>query len=267
MKKITQKNDLTKIKGVIQGMFLVFAIMLMGTQLSSAQTVVTWTPTATAITAPWFETVGTGTNQFQVYDVRGGATGSAGSFTWAQDLLTLGDNSLAKAGVAVFVPAGSGTVTDIKVYAYTSNTRKLVSGSGATVAAAGGGSTLITLTKTATDFVQPWATYANDTYYAVGGRSGGSGNSYIAKIEVTFANPLGTDDFKADASATVYANGNQVYVSNVKSATTVSVYSVTGALVKTVDTSADTNFDLASGVWIVKTKSAEGEKSVKLLVR
>lgn len=234
--------------------------------MSWGQTVVTWTPTATAIAAPWYETVGTGTNQFQIYDVRG-AGGTKGSFTWGEGSLRLDDNSLAKAGVAIFVPAASGTITDIKVYAYTDNTRKILSGSGATVAAAGAGSTVTVLTKNATDFIQPWSTYANDTYYAVGGKSGGSGNSYITKIEVTFAGPLAVDSFKADSSADVYSNGNQVFVSNVKSNTAVSVYSVTGALVKTLETSSDTSFDLNSGVWIVKAKSAEGEKSVKVLVK
>jgi hypothetical protein len=87
----------------------------------------------------------------------------------------------------------------------------------------------------------------------------------IAKIAVT--NSLGTGDFKADASANVYSNGNQVFVSNVKSNTAVAVYSLTGALVKTVETSSDTSFNLEAGVYVAKVKSAEGEKSVKLLIQ
>lgn len=263
MKKITLKKSQSNRK--IKGLLCVF-VLLMTAQVTLGQTVVTWTPTATAIAAPWFETVGAGANQFQIYDVRG-VGGTKGSFTWGAGFLKLDDNSLAKAGIAVFIPATSGTVTDIKVYAYTDNTRKILSGSGATVALAGAGSTITVLTKVATDFIQPWSTYANDTYYAVGGKSGGSGNSFITKIEVTFADPLAVDSFKADSSADIYSNGNQIFVSNVKSNTVVSVYSVLGTLVKTVKTSSDTSFDLASGVWIVKAKSAEGEKSVKVLIK
>ncbi len=78
---------------------------------------------------------------------------------------------------------------------------------------------------------------------------------------------LGTNDFKAESSSNVYANGNQIFVSNVKSNTTVTVYSLTGALVKTVETTADASFNLESGIYVVKVKSAESEKSVKLLVK
>ena len=97
--------------------------------------------------------------------------------------------------------------------------------------------------------------------------SSGSQGLMLFDIEIQSYGVLGTDDFKADSSATVYANGGQVFVSNVKSNTTVSIYSVLGSLVKTVDTSSDTSFELAAGVWIAKVKSAEGEKSVKLLVK
>ena len=42
---------------------------------------------------------------------------------------------------------------------------------------------------------------------------------------------------------------------------------MTGALVKSVKASENTSFELQSGVYIVNAKSAEGEKSVKVLVQ
>lgn len=78
---------------------------------------------------------------------------------------------------------------------------------------------------------------------------------------------LSTDSFSTDSLATVYSNGNQVTISSVKSPTTISVYSVSGALVKKVETSSDTSFNLAAGVYVAKVKSSEGEKSVKLLIQ
>ncbi len=95
----------------------------------------------------------------------------------------------------------------------------------------------------------------------------------IYKIEITGAlgtttlmPALGTDTFKAETTSNVYSNGKQVFVSNVKSSTAIEVYSMTTALVKSLQTDSDTSFNLNSGLYIVKTKSAEGEKTVKLLV-
>jgi hypothetical protein len=91
----------------------------------------------------------------------------------------------------------------------------------------------------------------------------------IYKIEITGAlgtTTLGTDDFKTDVSSNVYSNGKQVFVSNVKSSTAIEVYSITAALVKSLQTDSDTSFSLNSGLYVVKVKSADGEKTVKLLL-
>jgi hypothetical protein len=56
-------------------------------------------------------------------------------------------------------------------------------------------------------------------------------------------------------------------VSNVVSETQINVYSITGSLVKSLKTSGNTNFDLRNGVYIINAKSAEGEKSVKVIVQ
>jgi hypothetical protein len=113
----------------------------------------------------------------------------------------------------------------------------------------------------------PYKTILTATY------TGGPGTIYVytnntmnfAKLSVSSS--LGVNDIKADQSAIFYTNGNQVFVSNVKSRTTVSIYAITGALVKTIETSNDTSFELGSGLWIANVKSEEGNKSVKLVVR
>ena len=93
----------------------------------------------------------------------------------------------------------------------------------------------------------------------------------LYKIEVT--GPLGTTDvlstnnFQQDSSVSVFSNGKQVSVANVTSETQVNVYSMTGALVKSVATVSDINFELNSGFYIVNVKSAEGQKSVKVVVK
>ncbi|AXP82418.1 hypothetical protein CJ739_3356 [Mariniflexile rhizosphaerae] len=68
-------------------------------------------------------------------------------------------------------------------------------------------------------------------------------------------------------SSNVKAIGNRIYVSNVKSATEVNIYSITGALVKTIKTNEDTDFNFKTGIWIATVKTFEGAKAVKLLTR
>ena len=85
------------------------------------------------------------------------------------------------------------------------------------------------------------------------------------KLSVTY-DQMGITDVKSEV-ANIFSNGNQVFISNVKSNTTISIYSITGALVKRIETNSDTNFNLNSGLWIAKIQSLEGDKSVKLLVQ
>jgi exo-poly-alpha-galacturonosidase len=79
------------------------------------------------------------------------------------------------------------------------------------------------------------------------------------------ADPLGTKKFQDTSSVNVYANKNNVTISNVKSNTKVFVYGLNGALVKSFTTDTDTNFDLKAGIWIVVVKAVDGQKSVKLI--
>lgn len=85
------------------------------------------------------------------------------------------------------------------------------------------------------------------------------------KIAVTDG-VLGLDE-KSIVSTNIYSDGTQVFLSDVKSSTQVEVYSLSGALVKSLKTDTDTSFGLNTGVYIVKAKSAEGEKSVKVIVK
>jgi len=111
-------------------------------------------------------------------------------------------------------------------------------------------------------------------YTGTGGRLYvyGSAASNLYKMEVTGATVstpvMSTNNFNEAALAKVFSKGKQVYVSNVLTSTQVDVYSMTGALVKTINTKEDTNFDfLSSGLYIVNLTSAEGRQSVKVAVQ
>ena len=77
---------------------------------------------------------------------------------------------------------------------------------------------------------------------------------------------LSTDDFEKDLSLDIFSIKKQVHVTNVISDTQIQVYNLGGALVKSFKASENTSFELNSGVYIVKAQSAEGLKSVKVLV-
>ena len=104
--------------------------------------------------------------------------------------------------------------------------------------------------------------------------TGGAGTLYLFSeaganlYKIVVNGPaLGLNDFQSE-SVNVFSNGKQINVFNVISETQVNVYSMTGALVKSFATSSDANFELLnSGLYIVNVKSAEGQKSVKVLVK
>jgi hypothetical protein len=99
----------------------------------------------------------------------------------------------------------------------------------------------------------------------------GAGGGTFNKIEVIGANvttpALSTSSFQKQSDVAIYAKDGKINLSNIKSNTKVEVYSVLGALVKSAQAEADTSLDINSGVYIVKVKSAEGEKSVKVIVQ
>jgi|26BtaG_2_1085354.scaffolds.fasta_scaffold00069_27 hypothetical protein len=94
-----------------------------------------------------------------------------------------------------------------------------------------------------------------------------AGNAFnLYKIEIS-STLLSNNKFETSVSSHIKAVGSTVYVSNVKSATQVDIYSITGARVKSFSTNNDTNFDFNSGFYIATVKTAEGQKSVKMIVR
>lgn len=76
---------------------------------------------------------------------------------------------------------------------------------------------------------------------------------------------LGNNQFQENTSVNVQAFKNNVVVSNVKSNTKVTVYSINGSVVKTFDTNTDTNFIMGSGFWIVTVKDTDGQKAFKII--
>ena len=65
----------------------------------------------------------------------------------------------------------------------------------------------------------------------------------------------------------IYAFNNNLYVSNLKSTTQLSIYSVDGSLFLTRELNSDTNIAISKGLWIVKANSAEGNKIIKVLIK
>lgn len=105
--------------------------------------------------------------------------------------------------------------------------------------------------------------------------TGTGGNIYIYdsnsfnlyKIEVTGAGAdvLAVHKFNDVINTTVKAMGNRVYVSNVDTNTEINIYSITGALVRKINTNKNTDFEMKTGLWIAKIKTDKGEKSLKLI--
>lgn len=79
------------------------------------------------------------------------------------------------------------------------------------------------------------------------------------------ANDLGVNDYNKESLVKVIAYKDTISILNVKGATTVKVYNMTGALAKTIETVVPTKFEMPFGVWIVTVKSIDGTKSVKVI--
>ncbi len=90
----------------------------------------------------------------------------------------------------------------------------------------------------------------------------------LYKLEVSGATvntTLSSDSFQSELKANVFTYNNQVSVTNITEATEINVYSITGQLVKSLNTATDVDFELnTSGFYIVNMKSSEGQKSVKI---
>lgn len=94
-----------------------------------------------------------------------------------------------------------------------------------------------------------------------------AGNAYnLYKIEIS-STLLGVNDVASRVSTNIYANGDRIFVSNVKTSSEIKIYSMLGALMKEVKTSEDMNFSFNTGLYIATIKTDEGQKSIKLLVQ
>jgi len=100
---------------------------------------------------------------------------------------------------------------------------------------------------------------------------GDTASSNLYKIEVSGATvttpTLANKSFQKELDITIYTKQNKIFLSNLKSKTQVNVYNVLGALVKSTQADTDIVLDINSGVYVVNAKSAEGEKSIKVIVQ
>ncbi|KJD34680.1 hypothetical protein PK35_02625 [Tamlana nanhaiensis] len=78
---------------------------------------------------------------------------------------------------------------------------------------------------------------------------------------------LGVNDVAFSTETQVKAIGDNVYITNVTAKTELKLYSLSGALVKSVNTKTDTHFSFKSGLWIAVLKTNNGQKAVKLIVK
>lgn len=144
--------------------------------------------------------------------------------------------------------------------------------------AKGGGSSERTLYITdGTQVLAEQTTTDSETFFTISGEyTGGEGNIYIFgsnnfsiyKIEVSDnvgTTTLSLDSQRSLVSSKIRSIGNTVYVSNVLNATEINVYSLTGALVKSLKTGNDIQFQLSSGLYVARLITNEGQKAVKLL--
>ncbi|MEN3323178.1 T9SS type A sorting domain-containing protein [Mariniflexile soesokkakense] len=105
------------------------------------------------------------------------------------------------------------------------------------------------------------------TYNGAGGTIYVSATSSINYHRISVVDGvLGVKENTSPVSTNVQAIGNRVYVSNVKTSSEVNIYSITGALVKTFKTNGNTDFAFKAGLYVATIKTAEGQKSVKLLL-
>lgn len=119
------------------------------------------------------------------------------------------------------------------------------------------------------------STGSTDPQYMEADYNGSAGELYVLcagnafnlyKLEIS-STLLATKKFENSVSSRIMAIGSTIHVSNVKSATQVDIYSITGARVKSFNTNNNTSFDFNSGLYIATVTTSEGQKSVKMVVQ
>lgn len=99
------------------------------------------------------------------------------------------------------------------------------------------------------------------------------GDTSLNLYKITAANVgttvLGVNDVSKSMKTKVYSVGNKIHIADLDAKNTeVNVFSATGSLVKKLNTSVDTNFEInTKGVYIVNVKSEAGLKSTKVLIQ
>ena len=201
---------------------MIFAVLVMSIAnigMAWADTPITWTPTSSDVstltgTQGAHVDVGTSTNSYQIYAVRGGGSNKNSDSFVDGEGLKFGDGNLYKSGIAVYVPSTSSSISSIEFYIKTTNSRstKYVA-----VDAIGLSSEPSTSSRTlTTSYVSysPFSTPSKEKYYVIGGYSGGSGDVIVQKIVVTFTGggdttpPTLSSSTPANAATDVAVSGN-----------------------------------------------------------
>ena len=88
-------------------------------------------------------------------------------------------------------------------------------------------------------------------------------------IPALVAGDTGSSAFRLPETSQVkvYAFGNQIYFSNIRSKTKAEILNANGQLVQVLEMDADQSLLLSKGLWIVRTSAADGQKTVKVVTR
>ncbi len=79
-------------------------------------------------------------------------------------------------------------------------------------------------------------------------------------------NSLAVNDVhKSTSKVNIAAYNGKVYISNVKTTAQINIYNITGALIKSLKTKTDTDFNFEKGLYIMTVNDADGQKAFKLL--
>ena len=85
-------------------------------------------------------------------------------------------------------------IENIEFYLHTSNNRKTYYYEGTSLEGQTGTETTDAVAKTSTAYTY-WTTFSKETYYVVGGKKGGNGDTYYDSIKVTFTEGTGVTQY------------------------------------------------------------------------
>ena len=114
------------------------------------------------------------------------------------------------------------------------------------------------------------------TFYAEGNYTGGAGTLYVLcagnafnlnKIQISNTLLLNNENFAPEVTTELKAIGDRIYISNVQDKSVINIYNLTGSLVKTVETTTNIDFSLNAGIYIASIRTAQGQKSVKVILQ